>query len=56
MKELFGILNVKTGKVVDNKYYDNKMVAKQVRNDLRDQNPGTIYLLTPGPDHHKFRG
>lgn len=56
VKKLFGVLNTKTGKIVDDKYYDNKMVAKKVRDELRETASDETYLLIPGPDHYKYRG
>lgn len=55
MKRLFVVLDTQTGKIVENQYFSNKESAKQLRRELNgDKN--VRYVVTPGPDHHKYRG
>lgn len=57
MKRLFVITNTITGKPVPEKFFGDKMLAKELRNTL-NQTEGEgklLYVVSPGPDHRKFK-
>lgn len=69
MKRLFQLQELSTNKKSD-AFFDNKMAAKAVRNDVwmkdgapryKEEHPKAglpiySYKIIPGPDHHKSQG
>lgn len=49
MKKMFIIRKGRQGPVVPNEFFQDKMVAKQRRNEL-----GSEYVVSYGPDHKKY--
>lgn len=61
-KRLFQITDTHTGKAVDGLYFGDKSLAKRKRQELNgptteDSIAGPIrYVVSPGPDHHNYKG
>lgn len=56
-KQLFQILDTSTGKPIKDLFFADKMLAKARRRELNEdeaENNKLRYVVTPGPDHHKF--
>ena len=49
---LFALRNSSTGKLVPDLYFSDKPAAKKER-DERNKTGGN-YVVTPGPDHHRY--
>lgn len=50
---LFAIRDTQTNKLVPDAYYVSKLDAKRARDGLNG--PSKRYVVSPGPDHHKFK-
>ncbi len=55
MKRLFAVLDTQNNKIVEDQYFQDKESAKKVREELNG-GKNVRYIVTPGPDHHKYRG
>jgi hypothetical protein len=54
--KLFQIVDTTTGKVVPNSFFPDKMLAKKARRELNESaNSPVRYIVSPGPDHRKYR-
>lgn len=60
MKKLFSVKDRTNNKVIDN--FNNKMLAKELRNKLNPERPKDFVLGSPeryyiakGPDHRKYK-
>lgn len=54
--KLFQIVDTTTGKVVPDSYSQDKMKAKKARRELNEAaNSPVRYIVSPGPDHRKYR-
>jgi hypothetical protein len=54
--KLFGIKDTRTNKFVPNMYGQRRDELKVHRDELNKVEGGTIYIISPGPDHHNFKG
>lgn len=52
--KLFGIKNTKTNALVSNLFFREKKEAKTERDKMNQEEPG-LYVVSPGPDHRKFK-
>lgn len=53
--KLFQITDTKTKKAVPGSFFANKRQAKALREKLNAGEDGLRYVVSPGPDHHKYR-
>lgn len=51
---LFILRNAQTSKT-NGDFYATKVEAKKVRDELNSSPPGG-WVVSPGPDHHRYRG
>ena len=59
---LYQITDTTTKKPIEGLYFSNKKLAKAKRRELNGDNESTTpsqllrYVVSPGPDHRKYRG
>lgn len=54
--KLFQIVDTSTGKVVPDTFFKDKPNAKKARRELNESaNSPVRYIVSPGPDHRKYR-
>ena len=51
---LFAIRDTSTNKLVPDTWFSSKDAAKRARDELSQD--GGRYVVTPGPDHRRYRG
>lgn len=56
MKRLFVVKDSTTKQMYGNEYFDSKKKAKELRTRLNDELGREQYIVSPGPDHHKYQG
>lgn len=52
--KLFGIKNISTNKLVPGLFFESKQKAKVERDKMNQEEP-SVYVVSPGPDHHKYK-
>ena len=52
---LFALRDTRTNKTLPNTFFSSKSEAKRTRDQLNSTNSAANYVVTPGPDHHKYR-
>ena len=53
---LFALRNAASKKVVDGVFFADKISAKKARDTYNAQATGGVqYVVTPGPDHRRYR-
>lgn len=55
-KALFQITDTTTKKPVPGLLFDNKQTAKVKRKELNKDENYYRFVVSPGPDHHKYQG
>ena len=58
---LYQITDTATKKPVEGLFFSDKMLAKEERRRLNGENQAPVpsvlrYVVSPGPDHHNYRG
>lgn len=53
---LFQILDTHTKKALPNRFFTNKLAAKLERQELNTAAGVLRFIVTPGPDHHNYKG
>ncbi len=52
---LFALRDTQTNKTLPDTFFSNKSEAKRMRDQLNSAHSAASYVVTPGPDHHKYR-
>lgn len=55
MKKLFQLRDLRTNKSIPNIFFPDKTKAKAERDRLNEEAGARHFVVTPGPDHWKFR-
>lgn len=56
MKRLFVVKDSTTKRMYKDEFFDCKKKAKALRIQLNEELGRDQYIVSPGPDHHKFKG
>ena len=52
---LFALRDTQTNKTLPDTFFPSKSEAKRMRDQLNSTHSAANYVVTPGPDHHKYR-
>jgi len=53
--KLFALRNIATKKLAPEGFFPNKPAARARRDELNKAEKQVLYVVTPGPDHRRFK-
>lgn len=53
--KLFALRNITTKKLLTEEFFSNKPAARVRRDELNQAEKQVLYVVTPGPDHRRFK-
>lgn len=50
------LFTLRSGAQRSTEFFSDKSAAKKRRDELNELKPSTPWVVTPGPDHHRYAG